>query len=219
MSTASSATVDTAAAGFSAELKAATQPVHDAAERAPFVGRLMGGEEPIESYIRFLAQLHAIYTELERIAATMSDDPVAGPFVEPALTRVPELDADLTALAGDDWRTTYPPTAATAALVDHLATTCAEWPGGFIAHHYVRYLGDLSGGQLIRRSVARTYGFESATGTRFFVFEHLDNGVQFKKHYRRLLDEAPWSAAERRRIVDEAIRAFELNTAVFESLS
>ena len=108
----------------------------------------------------------------------------------------------------------------------HLRATCFDWPGGFVAHHYVRYLGDLSGGQIIRRVLERVYGFADRfpdgpphAGVRFFVFDHLDNGVQFKKRYRALLDAAPWDDAERGRVIDEAILAFRLNAAVFDSLA
>ncbi|WP_116999586.1 heme oxygenase (biliverdin-producing) [Desertimonas flava] len=217
-----SAPVDVA---FSVALKDATQELHDAAERSPFIGRLLGGELPVDDYARFLAQLHDVYEVLEEAAAQLADDPVAGPFAEPALTRLPSLTADLELLGGAGWRQRFAPTAATDALVDHLRATCFHWPGGFVAHHYVRYLGDLSGGQIIRRILERVYGFADRypsgpahAGVRFFVFEHLDNGVQFKKRYRELLDHAPWDAAERERVVAEANTAFRLNTAVFDSL-
>lgn len=207
-----------AATGFAAQLKAGTQEVHDAAERAPFITRLLGGESPLDEYVRFLAQLHAVYATLERAADVMRTDPVAGPFAEPALTRLPALEADLVALAGADWAARLGTTAATVALVERIETACFDWPGGFVAHHYVRYLGDLSGGQIMRRIIERVYGFADHVGTRFFVFDHLDNGVQFKKRYRTLLDEAPWDEAERARVVAEAVTAFRLNTAIFDSL-
>lgn len=217
---------DLAATGFSAVLKEATQEAHDAAERSPYIGRLLGGELPLDEYTRFLAQLHDIYAALERAAEAMHDDPIAGAFAEPALTRLPSVTADLELLGGAQWRERFPATAATQALVAHIEATCFGWAGGFVAHHYVRYLGDLSGGQIIRRILERVYNFAERfpdepehAGVRFFVFDHLDNGVQFKKHYRALLDVAPWDEAERERVLAEANRAFVLNTAVFDSLA
>jgi len=211
--------------GFAAMLKDGTQEVHDAAERSAYIGRLLAGELPLDDYTRYLAQLHGVYATLELAADAMRDDPVAGPFAEPALTRLPALEADLQLLGGTGWRRRYPATAATDRLVAHLEATCFDWPGGFVAHHYVRYLGDLSGGQIMRRILERVYDFEARfpdepphAGVRFFVFDHLDNGVQFKKRYRALLDAVPWDAAERDRVVAEAVRAFELNAAVFDSL-
>jgi heme oxygenase len=40
-----------------------------------------------------------------------------------------------------------------------------------LAHAYVRYLGDLSGGQIIRARVAKSYGFpKNGDGVRFYAF-------------------------------------------------
>ena len=42
-----------------------------------------------------------------------------------------------------------------------------------LAHAYVRYLGDLSGGQFIRRKLAKTYGLEDGQGLTFYEFGKL----------------------------------------------
>ena len=42
-----------------------------------------------------------------------------------------------------------------------------------LAHAYVRYLGDLSGGQFIRRKLAKTYGLEDGAGLTFYEFGKL----------------------------------------------
>ena len=46
-------------------------------------------------------------------------------------------------------------------------------PAPLLAHAYVRYLGDLSGGQVIRRRVARAYGLEedNGAGVAFYEFK------------------------------------------------
>jgi len=50
-------------------------------------------------------------------------------------------------------------------------------PSLLLAHAYVRYVGDLSGGQVIRRHVAKAYGTDVASGegVRFYDFKSLDN--------------------------------------------
>ena len=97
---------------------------------------------------------------------------------------------------------------------------CAEqWPGGYIAHHYTRYLGDLSGGQIIRDRAERTWGFaRKGDGVRFYVFEGIGNPAAFKRGYRELLDAVRADDLEKQRIVAECKRAFALNTAVFRAL-
>lgn len=47
-------------------------------------------------------------------------------------------------------------------------------PSLLLAHSYVRYLGDLSGGQVIRRRVTKAYGLdENGRGTQFYDFKQL----------------------------------------------
>jgi heme oxygenase (biliverdin-producing, ferredoxin) len=51
----------------------------------------------------------------------------------------------------------------------------SEDPSALLAHAYVRYLGDLSGGQVIRRRVVKAYGLdaESGLGLSFYSFKQL----------------------------------------------
>lgn len=42
-----------------------------------------------------------------------------------------------------------------------------------LAHAYVRYLGDLSGGQFIRRKLSKAYGLEDGSGLTFYEFGKL----------------------------------------------
>ncbi|MBK0296324.1 biliverdin-producing heme oxygenase, partial [Bacillus sp. S34] len=65
----------------------------------------------------------------------------------------------------------------------------AEWPGGFVAHHYTRYLGDLSGGQMIGRMLAEQFGFET-NGILFYIFDQVADPSAFKDTYRAQLDAA-----------------------------
>jgi heme oxygenase len=89
-----------------------------------------------------------------------------------------------------------------------------------VAHHYTRYLGDLSGGQIIRGTAEKTWGFaRKGDGVRFYVFEDVGNPAAFKREYRATLDAIAADDLERQRIVAECRNAFSLNTAVFEALA
>lgn len=204
---------------LSAALRAGTADVHAAAERAPVVAALLNddGPLPIGQYVRLLTQYLAVYTALERAAATYRSDPALAAIAPPALDRAPAIAADLDVLAGDDWADRIGLTPATRAYVTRIEQA-SGWVGGFLAHHYVRYLGDLSGGQLIGRVLRRRLGQEHDRGLSFYVFDGLDNRVQFKHEYRRRLDALPFSAAEVDRIVAEARTAFAHNLDLFVSL-
>ena len=54
--------------------------------------------------------------------------------------------------------------------------TVAPDPAPLLAHAYVRYLGDLSGGQIIRRHVVDVYGLDDDTGAQFYQFQKLGGG-------------------------------------------
>ncbi|UGY91076.1 heme oxygenase (biliverdin-producing) [Streptomyces gobiensis] len=205
---------------FSTLIRTASHEQHTEAENSSFMGDLLGGKLGVAAYKRYTEQLWFIYRALEESAGRLVDDPVAGPFIRSDLFRVASLERDLTHLhGGTDWAVGLKPLAATADYATRITEVALDWPGGYVAHHYTRYLGDLSGGQIIRGTAEKTWGFErKGDGVRFYVFEDIANPAAFKREYRALLDAIPADDLEKQRIVDECKRAFALNTAVFEDL-
>ncbi len=118
-------------------------------------------------------------------------------FVDEALVRVPALEQDLAALLGPGWSTVVNPSPSTQRYCERMREVCFNWPGGFVAHHYTRYLGDLSGGQFLARAIERHLGLDTRTGTAFYDFSAVGDLHAFKAAYRERLDAAPWSATSR----------------------
>ncbi|WP_237196783.1 biliverdin-producing heme oxygenase [Rothia nasimurium] len=87
-----------------------------------------------------------------------------------------------------------------------------------MAHHYLRYLGDLSGGQAVAALVARHYGVP-AEALSMYRFEELPKPKVFKDSYRGLLDDAPLTDAQHDALVDEALAGFDHNSRVFAQLA
>ncbi|MFI8004591.1 heme oxygenase (biliverdin-producing) [Streptomyces sp. NPDC086010] len=204
---------------FSTLIRTASHEQHTEAETSPFMGDMLGGRLGVDAYTRYTQQLWFVYRALEDGARSLREDPVAGPFIRPELMRAAELERDLTHLSGEGWRDGLEPLPATAAYAARVAHCAREWPGGYVAHHYTRYLGDLSGGQIIRGTAEKTWGFaRKGDGVRFYVFEQIPNPAAFKRDYRELLDAVDADDLEKQRIVDECKRAFALNTAVFREL-
>ncbi|MFW6690028.1 heme oxygenase (biliverdin-producing) [Streptomyces sp. MAR4 CNX-425] len=205
---------------FSAQLRTESHDQHTEAEQSAFMSEMLGGTLGIAAYRRYTEQLWFVYRALEDGWGALAADPVAGPFVQPELARVPELERDLDFLhGGPGWRAAAAPLAATEAYAERIADCARDWPAGYVAHHYTRYLGDLSGGQIIRGTAEKTWGFErKGDGVRFYVFEGVPNPAAYKRAYRRLLDELPVDDLEKRRVVEECRRAFTLNTALFHAL-
>jgi heme oxygenase (biliverdin-producing, ferredoxin) len=204
---------------FSAIVREATQEQHARAEQSSFMADLLGGHLGVEAFAGYTEQLYFVYEALEEGAARLAGDPVAGPFLRPELARVPALVRDLVHLRGPGWRGAAEPLPATAAYAERVRAAAAGWPAGYVAHHYTRYLGDLSGGQVIRSVAERTWGFvPKGDGVRFYVFDAIGNPAAFKREYRLALDGLAVAGAERERVVEECRTAFALNTALFADL-
>ncbi|AGL14366.1 heme oxygenase (biliverdin-producing) [Actinoplanes sp. N902-109] len=205
---------DPPAERLSVRLRTGTRSDHDAAQGSGFLDRLAAGTLPRAAYADLATQHYFIYETLENAATAMADDPVAGRFVFPELTRLPALVADLTLLTGVDGP--GDPLPATHEYCERLREVAFDEPWGFIAHHYTRYLGDLSGGQYLGPAIAKAYGLNGA-GHRFFVFD----GVQppaFRARYRELLDEVRFPADDEERFLSEVTEAYRLNIAVLAEL-
>ncbi|MFI1044972.1 heme oxygenase (biliverdin-producing) [Streptomyces griseoruber] len=204
---------------FSTVIRTASHEQHREAETSTFMSDLLGGRLGVQAYARYTEQLWFVYEALETGAGRLASDPVAGPFVRPELFRLAALERDLAHLRGADWRAGLSALPATRAYADRVRACAEDWPAGYIAHHYTRYLGDLSGGQIIRDRAEKAWGFEKrGDGVRFYVFEEIGNPAAFKRDYRELLDAVRADDLEKQRIVAECKRAFALNTAVFRAL-
>jgi heme oxygenase len=204
---------------FSTLIRTASHEQHVEAETSTFMSDLLGGRLGVDAYARYTEQLWFVYEALEAEAERLASDPVAGPFIRPELLRRTALERDLAHLRGADWRARLTALPATTAYAARVADCARDWPGGYVAHHYTRYLGDLSGGQLIRDKAEKTWGFaRKGDGVRFYVFEDITNPAAFKRGYRELLDQIHADDLEKQRIIAECKRAFALNTAVFQAL-
>ena len=202
---------------FSTALRERSAGSHSQSESAGFMSDLLKGEGTREDYIAMVAQHYFIYEALEGAAERMKSDPVASAFITDKLTRLPALEADLEFLIGPDWREQIAPLDSTRRYVERINKVGATWAGGFVAHHYTRYLGDLSGGIFIGRVMKRRFGFET-NGVGFYLFDDIADPKAFKDVYREQLDAAPWDDAEKERVIDEVLLAYQFNNELFQEL-
>ncbi|CAM3782788.1 heme oxygenase (biliverdin-producing) [Kibdelosporangium persicum] len=203
---------------FSETLRAATLPVHEQANHSPYISALLGGELSVDAFAALAGQLYFVYSALEDAAEAMKDDPIAGRFVFPELNRGDALRQDMAYYFGPSWQSVITPLPATSAYCDRIREAGLSWSGGFVAHHYTRYLGDIAGGQIIRHKLRKLHGVEGP-GSMFYVFDQIPSAPRFRDNYRALLNDAPWTAQERKDVIMESIRAYELNVGVFAALA
>lgn len=220
MSAASNNTTTVPAPTLSALLREGTREEHEQAENMGFISTLMGGgfqENARAAYADLAAQQYAIYGALEQASAQVRELDGGAALVFDELTRTPEIEKDLEFLLGADWANQIRILPETERYVARLLEV-GSWVGGYAAHAYTRYLGDLSGGQVIKVMMQRHYGFGDE-GLAFYTFDQIAKVKVFKDEYRQTLDTLQFAdAAERDRVVAEAKLAFQLNQQLFSAL-
>jgi heme oxygenase len=199
-------------------LRDRARPRAEAQDADEFMTALVTGRGCRDDYVALVAQHYFIYRAIEAATSRMAADPVAARFIDPHLTRLPAIESDLESLVGPDWREVIRPLPSTAAYVDRIEAVASVWVGGFVAHHYTRYLGDLSGGRLLRTLLQRELGFDT-NGVGLYLFAEIAEPRRFCTTYREALDQVPWDDDERARVVAEVERAYRLTTDVFAELA
>ncbi|WP_203336898.1 biliverdin-producing heme oxygenase [Nocardioides limicola] len=185
---------------------------HDAAETSRFLAALLAGDVNEQGYADYLLRLRPVYAALEELALRLVDHPAVAAVADPALNRLAAIDADLAHWAPD----AEPADSAASAAYVSRVLACEEWPPLFVAHHYTRYLGDLSGGQAIGRILDRSFGLGGA-GLAFYDFPEIARPKPYKDRYRAALDAL--EVTPRARVVEEVQVAFRCNRAIFDELA
>ncbi|MCA1899801.1 MAG: biliverdin-producing heme oxygenase [Chloroflexi bacterium] len=204
---------------LSIRLREGTKESHRLAEQTPFIRSFFEGRLTKEIYREFLIQLLHIYEALEDSQRRHRAHETFGKICFPSLFRGEALRRDLNFYFGDDrWKET-PPLRAAETYIQRINSLSNEWVEGLVAHHYTRYLGDLSGGQALKRIVAKTFRLSSSDGLAFYDFAQIENHSQFKNGYRAALDSMPLDDETIQKIIDEANLAFRLNRDVFASMT
>ncbi len=203
--------------GLAERIRTQTDSAHRRTEQSRFIGDLLAGKLNPAAHAALIAQTYLVYRTLEEAGRTHADHPVVAPFLGEELLRTEALEADLEFLIGENWREEVTALPSTQRYVDRLTEVAFDSPAVFVAHHYIRYLGDLSGGQIIRRMLERAYGYTD-DGLRFYIFDQIEKPKLYKDAYRSKLDDAPLSDEDQQLLIDEVVLAYELNEALFADL-
>lgn len=199
-------------------LREGTKQAHSLAENAGFIQCFLKGAVKKASYRQLLGNFYFVYAALEEQMALQQNHPLLGNLYFPALHRQSSLAKDLIYYWGSAWQEAIAPSAATQRYVDRIHEVAIADPILLIAHAYTRYLGDLSGGQLLKKIAQRGMNLKNGEGTAFYDFVDLQNPKAFKATYRQALNDLPLNEDTIARIVDEANLAFKLNMGLFQEL-
>lgn len=207
---------------LSARLKGATRELHAAAERSGVMLALLRGRIEWPAYLSLLRNLRALYAALEAGLDQLPAGAAGTGLWRPELRRLPALDQDLAhwhAVAASPEASPLPPLVpATQAYTTRLQALAAEAPGLLPAHAYVRYLGDLYGGQVLSRLVRQQFNLPEGPGTSFYEFGEAGQVEQLRADFRSALDALPLTAPQAAAFIEEACQGFRLHGQMFEQI-
>jgi heme oxygenase len=204
--------------GLALLLKEGTKKSHSAAENTTFIKCFLKGVVNKSAYRQLVANFYFVYGALEEALTEHRQHPVVGKLYFPQLWRKHSLEQDLHYYFGSEWRTQVKPSPACEHYVARIRELSASAPELLVAHAYTRYMGDLSGGQILKKIAKQAMGLGDGQGTAFYEFETIRNHGAFKKEYRQALDTLPVDASTAQQIVDEANHAFAINMDMFKEL-
>jgi len=202
-------------------LREGTQHSHTAAENTAYMKCFLKGIVELEPFRKLLANLYLVYSTLEAEMHRYQNHLVVGPTYFPEVNRTANLQRDLAYYYGENWREQVVPLPSGQVYVDRLLEISNTDPALLIAHAYTRYMGDLSGGQSLKRIIRSALKLPEDQGTGLHDFEQLptrEAKQAFKEKYRQALNALPIDDATIQRIVDEANYAFQLNRDVMHEL-
>ncbi|XP_020503325.1 heme oxygenase [Labrus bergylta] len=204
---------------LSEQIKQVTKDCHERAENTELMLSFQRGKVTLPQFKVLLCSLYEVYQALEEEMDRNSNHPGVAPIYFPAeLARLKTLAKDLEFFYGQNWREKIVVPAATKRYCHRIRQLGRENPEFLIAHAYTRYLGDLSGGQVLGRIAQKSLGLKSSDGLSFFAFPGVSSPNLFKQLYRSRMNSVALTEEERNGVLEEAVRAFELNIQVFDDL-
>ena len=193
-----------------------TREAHRTVERLVFVRNFLRGLVSRDAYCNLLHALYQVYQVMEEALVRHQQHPVVGPMCMSHHFRASALQRDLRYLGMPTAETILPSVEPYVERIRDIEQGEAKL---LVAHCYTRYLGDLSGGQILRRVVSRALGLRDG-GIAFYVFG--DGSTEYvqraKAEFRLVLDDLPLSMKDKAEIVEEAVNVFRYNSNLFRDL-
>ncbi|AAS72176.1 heme oxygenase (biliverdin-producing) [Leptospira interrogans] len=199
-------------------LREGTSEEHKAAESSAFIRCFMKGILEKGTYARHLEAFYYVYESMEEELERNKNNLVLKSIYFPELYRKNALLEDLQFFYGTWKPNDHQPSVATQDYVKRIRKISETQPELLAAHSYVRYLGDLSGGQILKKVAARALNLPEGKGISFYEFPMIQDINGFKQNYRTALDSLPVNDSEKQSILAESKQVFLLNQGIFSEL-
>ncbi len=193
-------------------LREHTRTAHRDAERTGIVRAMLDGTVKVPQYRLWLRNLHVVYETLEAELAAQPVESVAAVFADPTLFRTGSIASDMCAMLGTGW-VDLPVLPAARAYCNHLRQFAGVAAPGLLGHGYVRYLGDLSGGQLLRGLLRDRLGL-STDALSYYEFPDISDTAARREALRAGMDRCVLAPEEVAVVLEEALAGFRLTMAL-----
>jgi len=125
------------------------------------------------------------------------------------------------------------PSPALSAYISRLTHLVGEEPRRLLAHSYIRYMGDLSGGQIMKNNIRKAYGLVDGRGTTFYDFgiigsegesnpptANMGEVKRIKEWFRSGIDSGVGNdVGLKEALLNETMRAFALHKDIFDEIT
>ena len=202
------------------QLREGTKKSHTMAENTGFVACFLKGVVEKKSYRKLISDLYFVYQameeEIDRLV--LQDHPVIKHIGFKSLFRRETLENDLKYYFGENWKKEIKISKSAEEYVVRIRNVAKNSPELLVGHHYTRYIGDLSGGQILKKIAKKALNLNGNNGLNFYEFELIDDEKKFKEEYSQTLNKLPINQETADQIIDEANKAFVYNMKMFKEL-
>jgi len=191
-------------------MKERTWVLHKEAERTGVVSDMLNGRLTQPAYLCYIRNLLPIYQSLEARPTTLVTFPQMQDMFDSRLFRSDSLSCDINEITKTKPWKPSPIFECTDAYCAAINTAHVQGDPKILGHIYVRYLGDLNGGQVLKRLIAKHLNLPNSQLT-FYEFPLIDTLVTFRTEFRNLLNGVRLSEIDQSRAIQGAIDAFAFN--------
>lgn len=196
---------------LSEDFRSHTSDIHKKTLGHPFFKKIFEGSLSKESYTQYLTDRHYVYNHLEKeLDAEMKRELRLQRLDFSGLARSDYIAKDLQSSKFKDLSQSHSTDAEEYA--SHLQFLGSSKPLLLLSHSYVLYLADLSGGMIIKKSLAaqwpdavNSYDFDSLFSKQSTEY---NTSMTFKKLYKERLDSLAVTPEERKLLLDETQKAY-----------
>jgi len=176
---------------------------------------------PKQLYIKFLQDLYFVYGALEEELVKESGKTIPWDklLFKDELFRTDAIGRDLAFFCGPEWKSSLSPSRATNSYTSRIKEISKTDPDLLLAHHSIRYMGDLQACDALKRRIQRFFNLDGDAGVEFHTFKLINDKQAFVKSYYATIQGFGIEPDLKKRLMEETRTAYQLNLNIYWELT